>query len=122
MTDVEAVQNRYMLWFDKMQKNLSCTKGAAAKELLLRFNGLTLVDDLIGYRQHSRTLARVVEEYSNEKPKLHWLQKLARDCTRWVTVFESTVSIKGLDTNTVVQALESDRLEIDEALGLIRCQ
>lgn len=121
MSDTKKqIQQRYKTWFEKQAKNLACTKGQPAKELLSSLDSLTLTDDVLVYRSHAMRVSSIVENQLAKDSNLRWLQSLAKTTGSWKKLFDSIISIEGVTPDEVAYALVSKRMELDEALELIR--
>lgn len=110
---------RYTIWYDKAVKNLQCTKGVEASELLNRFQRLKLREGLLGARVHAETLHRIISGFLKERKNLRWVKKLEDDCERWGRLFEATIRASQVDCDEVIEALANNEIDIDLAVGLI---
>lgn len=119
MTDIETIEKRYYEWYSKLRKNLSCTKGSAAKKLLVQTQSLKLNEDLLGCWEHIKKFSNVVREFSVEEDSLRWVVKLVQACDRWGSIFESLTSRGGVDADTLIRALLAGEIDIDDAIGSI---
>ena len=118
---MNEVVESYGRWFSKTRKNLTCTKGSAAKEFLCRFQSLgSDVDTMIEGLRHSERLLGLSEEYAEERKNLRWLEKFETDCKHWKLVFETMLSVHGCSCDDVVDSLLEGKVSIEEAIDLVR--
>lgn len=117
---MDVLVERYKKWLDRVVGQLHCARGAEGRELLARFQSLTLHEDSLGAYHHMRVLGACVSSFSEDYPDLLWARKLASDLRSWREAISADLSIKGADEFRLVESVMSNASTIDEAIDLLQ--
>lgn len=109
---------KYEAWVLKLCKTLKCTKGQEGAILASRFSRLSMGNSLLEHYYYAKMLRVVVEDFSQDRKNLRWVEKLTGECERWDKVFESTLRVANEDASSVLTALVEGKIDIDLAVGL----
>lgn len=115
MTHIKKYQN----WFNKMGKDLVCSKRPESLELHKQFQCLELREDILGVKKHCEILHTLFTEFSKERKNLRWLEKLISECDQWGQVIHSVIRAQNVEEDVVLTALVKGEIQIDEAVDLL---
>jgi len=114
-----SLVTRYEAWYNKLTKNLSCSKGQEGAVLLSRVSLLEMEEGVLGGFVHIQTFKSIVEDFSNDRKNLRWVEKLIRDTERWKKTFEATLRVTPISEKCILEAFIEGKINVDLAIGLL---